>query len=229
MPKRSAEDTFVLDNDVNSPYPVLLDGEDGDPVLPELIGDNAFAEWRREGEDLTRDAADHQWALGDWIVRGEELKEVAGITQDQRFKHAVYSAAANITGLSVYTIKDYAYVARNVASDDREPTLSFGHHKLVSALPRDKQRELLQEMQLGNLTVGDARDRVKFVVNQGKPKPATKTKAERMSERIIALCESLAELLGQYEGSTARPDLQSRCVESINKARRALASVRTDA
>ena len=81
---------------------------------PELIPEEAFDEWRTKGEKLAFDAAEHQWDLGDWINEGEWLKETAGITRNQYFKHGVYVAGADITGLSVATIKDYAYVARNV-------------------------------------------------------------------------------------------------------------------
>ena len=161
---------------------------------PELIPEEAFDEWRTKGEKLAFDAAEHQWDLGDWINEGEWLKETTGITRNQYFKHGVYVAGADITGLSVATIKDYAYVARNIYCR-RIKTLSFGHHKLIAGLPRsNKSSFYLRNSEVGHLTVGDARRRIRQVLNGAKPKakPEPKDKADVRAERIVELCgESL--------------------------------------
>jgi hypothetical protein len=70
----------------------------------ELIGEEVFEEWRDRGKKLYLDEAEHHWALGDWIVEGEDLKEIAISTRNQQFKHAVYSFAAEITGFNLNLI-----------------------------------------------------------------------------------------------------------------------------
>jgi hypothetical protein len=174
--------------------------------------------------------------LGDWIVRGEELKEIASITRDQRFKHAVYSAAADITGLSIQTIKDYAYVARNVPDGMRRmETLDFGHHKLVAALSDEQQRDFLLEFESGHLSVGDARRRLRFVLNQGQPKPQTKDKADTGAERIIRLCDQLLESISRSHLTASTPAVYFTLMDTVTKTCEVLedeiaaASVRTDA
>jgi hypothetical protein len=203
---------------------------------PEMITDEGFDAWREEGEKLSFNAAQHQWDLGDWVVRGEELKAMASTTRDQRFKHAVYSSAADITGLSIATIKDYAYVARNVPEDIRErATLGFGHHKLVAGLPRKQQLEFLSEMQLGHLTVGDARARIRFVLNQGQPKPQAEDKTDVGAERITRLCDQLLESLSRSHLTATNPAVYFALMDAVTKtcevleAEIAAASVRTDA
>jgi hypothetical protein len=173
--------------------------------------------------------------LGDWIVQGEELKETAGITRNQKFKHGVYSVAADITGLSVATIKDYAYVARNVPEDIRNPLLGFGHHKLIAGLSRDEQLGFLSEMELGHLTVGAARKRIRFVVNQGQPKPNDKN--DLHAKRIIGICEELLDALAENHLTAETPSVYFNLMDTVTKACEVLdeeiaavnASVRTDA
>jgi hypothetical protein len=94
--------------------------EDGEPELPEIIGEEAFMEWRKQGKELVVMEKDRQWALGEWIIAGEEMKEAAGLTVDQRFKNAVYKSAADITGYSVKTVKSLAYVVRNVSPEVKD-------------------------------------------------------------------------------------------------------------
>jgi hypothetical protein len=202
----------------------------------ELISDEAFDAWREEGEKLSFHASAHQWTLGDWIVQGEELKEIAGITRNQEFKHGVYSVAADITGLSVATIKDYAYVARNVPDDGRRNAkLGFGHHKLIAGLPEKLQLEFLSEMELGHLAVGAARRRIRFVLNQGQPRHKPNDKNDLQAERIIRLGEELIEALSHDHLTAKTPSVYFRLMDTVTKALEVLdekisaASVRTDA
>src|SRR6266851_4611729 len=83
------------------------DDED-DSILPELVSEEEFMNWREQGKRIVIGETDRQWELGRWIVFGEDLKELAGIARDQRFRNAVYKAAADITGYSVKTVKQLA-------------------------------------------------------------------------------------------------------------------------
>lgn len=226
--------------------------EDGGYFETEVVSDEEFDAWRERGEKLSFDAADHQWALGDWIVEGDELRDAASLTRSQRFKHGVYNSAADVTGLSVPTIKDYAYVARSVPEEMRVKTLSFGHHKLIAGLPREQQLKFLDEMQAGRLNVGDARRRIKYLLSrakpeskpndkanvrtEAKPKPKSKSKdeADGRAGELIRLCEQLIELLSQDHLAAATPAAYWTLMHTVATAREVLeeietASVRTDA
>jgi hypothetical protein len=204
---------------------------------PELIPEEAFDEWRKKGEQLVFNASEHQWDLGDWIVEGEDLKEIAGMTRNQYFKNGVYVNGADITGLSVVTIKDYAYVSRNVPSEIRNKTLSFGHHKLVAGLDREQQVAFLSEMEVGHLTIGAARRRIRQVLYGAKPKakPESKDKADVRAERIVELCEELLDLLFKGHLTASTPAVYFALTDTVTKVSEVLdeeiatASVCTDA
>jgi hypothetical protein len=222
----------------------------------ELIRDEDFERWRAEGERLLIDAAEHQWALGDWIVRGEEFKEIASITRDQSFKHGIYSGAAEITGLSVDTIKDYAYVARNVPEEIRVKTLAFGHHKLVAGLSEEEQRKQLELFKTGHLTVDDARRRIQYLRDKGQlsskpakagadsrparlakepqPKSELDHKPDKRAQRIVKLCDQLLDSLSEdYIAAAATPAAHWTLTLTAARVREVLeeaetASVHTD-
>ena len=119
--------------------------EDGNLIgMPELVGEEVFVNWREQGKKIVVEECDRQWALGEWIVNGEQLKEMAEIAVSQRFKNAVYKSAADITGHSVKTIKTLAFVVRNVPAELKlEFKVSFAHLKLVASCDLHQQRELL--------------------------------------------------------------------------------------
>jgi hypothetical protein len=219
---------------------------------PELVSDEEYDAWLERGEKLGFDAAEHQWALGDWIVEGEDLWDLATAIRNRRFKHGVYMAAADITGFRVDTIKDYAYVARNVPEGTRVKTLSFGHHKLIAAVPHEQQVKFLAEMQSGGLNVGDARRRIKYLLSRAKPEPndkanvsaepkpkskpklESKEEADARAEQIIRLCDQLIELLSQDHLAAATPAAYWTLTHTVATANEVLeeiatASVHTDA
>lgn len=138
--KHKTKDVFYSDgHGGTSANGTLRCDEDGNLLeMSEWIGDEAFMEWREQGDTINLKAKDHQWELGRWIVVGETMKEIAGEVVDQRFKHSVYAAAADITGYSINSIKGFASVVRNVSEEIRDefPLLSFAHLKLVQKVSR---------------------------------------------------------------------------------------------
>jgi hypothetical protein len=150
----------------------------------------------------------------------------------------------------VATIKDYAYVARSVPEEMRVKTLSFGHHKLIAGLEREQQLAFLSEMEVGHLTVGDARRRIKYLLSrakpeskpndkanvrtEAKPKPKSKDEADGRAGELIRLCDQLIELLSQDHLAAATPAAYWTLMHAVATAREVLeeietASVRTDA
>ncbi len=68
-----------------------------------------------------------QWIIGDWVAYGEDKLDFT------------YQELAYITGYKAKTLRNFAYVARNVPMSLRKDTLNFGHHSLVAALPEHQQ------------------------------------------------------------------------------------------
>jgi hypothetical protein len=192
------------------------DDED-DSILPELVSEEDFMNWREQGKQIVRGEADRQWALGQWIVDGEEMKEIAGITVDQRFKNSVYKAAADITGYSVKTVKALANVVRHVPKEIKEEfKVSFAHLKLVASpsLNVEQQRQLLAEMERSNLNVNESRAKVDFfkgVRTEGK------SRVDRQAARIAWHCAKLMKALEEHDLSAASPKAYNQCVDTLVK------------
>jgi len=218
------KDTFYSDGDGGTSANGTVEcDEDGNIIgMPELVGEEAFVNWREQGKKIVVEECDRQWALGEWIVGGEEMKEAAGITIDQRFKNAVYKSAADITGHSVKTIKSLAFVVRNVPVElKQEFKVSFAHLKLVASCDLHQQRELLDEMQRANLTVAEGRRKVQF--RTGKL-PGRKTVADRRAERILWHCTRLLEHIQNHpiDAETISPKLYGKVAAAALDAQKAL-------
>ena len=198
------------------------DDEDNS-IMPELVSEEDFMKWREEGRTIVIGETDRQWALGRWIVAGEDLKEIAGYTQDQRFKNAVYKAAADITGYSVKTIKQLAYVVRNVPEELKEEFkgVTFAHLKLVAKYNEQKQREFLEQIKRSNLTVTEARDRVKFLAGEKSEK---RSRADRTAKRVTWHCNNLMKALETLRDRDAvSPYLYRQMIARMEQARKTLA------
>lgn len=201
------------------------DDED-DSLFPELIGAEAFMDWRKQGDAINLSAKDHQWELGEWVKIGEDMKAIAGEVVDQRFKHSVYAAAADITGYTINTVKSFANVVRNVPEDIKNefPLLSFAHLKLVAKFHHDpdKQRNLLTEMQIGDLKVAQARERIRFLTDGPRAK---KSKADKHAERIIAHLKHVLMEVKNCDLQNATTKLQETVMRKAGETRKALKSL----
>lgn len=89
------------------------------------------ADWAELGGVLRALEGSLQWLIGDWIVAGE-----------LRWGKT-YEEICELTGYEYQTVRDYAYVARNVDLSIRIDKLSHAHHRLVASMPQDSQREWL--------------------------------------------------------------------------------------
>ena len=63
------------------------------------------------------------WAIGDWLNYGE------------RSYGEMYKPAADVTGYSEETCRKAKWVSSQYETGIRIPNLSFGHHRIVAALP----------------------------------------------------------------------------------------------
>lgn len=108
------------------------------------------AEYQNVGRALLRLDTSMQWLIGDWVVLGDNFKW--GET---------YQMLADELGYEVATLKDYAYVARNVSSSVRTDGLSFGHHKIVTAMDEQEQRHWLEKAATDGLSIAKMRKAIK--------------------------------------------------------------------
>jgi hypothetical protein len=192
--------------------------EDGEPLPFTIIEPEIFEDWRRIGEDLVKTTAEAQFAIGDWLCRGEDLKEMAGLGgEDQNFKNSIYGAAAEITGYSYLTLKSLASVARNISKEMRADfRLSFAHFKLVASpsLADDKKRELLADMDRNSRNVATSRDMVRLrleIPRKGKDQPK--------ASRLIRHCDGVVAELEGYDG------LSETVVQKLVRTRDAIGEV----
>ncbi|MEO3891337.1 LmbU family transcriptional regulator [Nonomuraea sp. B5E05] len=90
-----------------------------------------FDAWERIGDQLRVIGDSSAWWLGDWLVYGEE-------SFPDRYRLAISQ-----TNLAYKTLRNYAWVARNVPMSRRRDTLSLQHHAQVAALSGDEQERWL--------------------------------------------------------------------------------------
>ena len=95
----------------------------------EFIPEDLTEEEWSEAINAMRDLANvSQWTIGDLVNHAELV-----------WKHT-YEQMAAVTPYVVKTLREYAYVARNVDVSRRMDTLSFGHHHLIASKDNDEQK-----------------------------------------------------------------------------------------
>ena len=107
------------------------------------------------GDFLMQVEESRQWWLGDWA------NSYIDLDANQYEASAVYKRLSERFGISAKTLKDYAYVCRNVPASVRTDGLSFSHHKLV--VGRDDMQELLQWAVDEGASVKALRERIKEI------------------------------------------------------------------
>ena len=97
----------------------------------EFFGDLSLAEWGELGSRLAPIAKSIALMLGDWVNYGKKA-----------YGHK-YKEAVRVTGLAEKTLRNYAYVARNVGHSLRDPSLGQEHHAAVAPLEPHLQKHWL--------------------------------------------------------------------------------------
>jgi hypothetical protein len=82
--------------------------------------DSKLKRWMKQGESLAQAKWSNQWEIAAWMRKGEDA-----FKKKQREEVAVKA-----TGMTVETLRQFAYTARHVLT--RVNGLSFGHHRLVA-------------------------------------------------------------------------------------------------
>jgi hypothetical protein len=143
-PKTAAFEIRASRPESKPPAPKGVPGKMIDESIPEL------QEWMAEGRALVLAASGHQWAIADWLLRGE----------NDIGQRAAYDYAEKATGYSRKTLIEWAYVARNLSI--RMDDLSFGHHQAVATLVPDAQKRALESAVAQNLSVVELREMARW-------------------------------------------------------------------
>jgi hypothetical protein len=109
-----------------------------------------LAEWIDRGIVLGQSASEHQWAMADWMLWGEDhvtLKDA-------------YDIAEAATGYKRKTLQEWAYVARHVSI--RMENLTFGHHQAVAPLLPEAQKYCLEYAAANKLPIAALREMARW-------------------------------------------------------------------
>jgi len=113
----------------------------------------SFEEWSGLAPKLGAVARSIGFIIGDWLLYGIEHfaapAESAGSTAIQsqrnlpRINSQRYDFACKNTGLDRRTLREFAYVSRNVPYSLRNDQLQWEHHRIVAKLPHEEQSHWL--------------------------------------------------------------------------------------
>lgn len=94
-----------------------------------------YQTWLERGRELARGYSDRQFAIGDWLVEGE----------DSKWSRKVYADAADIFAgcYPKETLYIFVSVARAVEILTRIKVLSWAHHRAIARFGTETQRQLL--------------------------------------------------------------------------------------
>lgn len=171
-----------------------------------VVNDLSYEDWSeymRQILERRQEALDHverisMWMIGDLYAYGED-------------KFGEDEAAQVANEYSAETIRNARWVARNIPPEEREPSLSFGHHQVVAKLESDKRREALDYARSNELTRYELKKHLrKSPKGEGSgktaggpaydPELAAQKKAERQQEP-----------LGQKEAGVVPKDEIGKC------------------
>ena len=102
-------------------------------------------EWASAGRRLGAIGRCSQWWIGDWIRYGTAK-------WGER-----YAEAARITGYDAASLRNIAWVASRFELSLRSDKLTWSHHVLLAALPKDDQQRWLERAAAERLSVSDLR------------------------------------------------------------------------
>lgn len=122
----------------------------------QITGNPTYSEWEAVGETLKFLESSIQFAIGDWLRYGEK-----------RWGEK-YAQAAEETGYSEKSLREYVWVANAVDMSIRMDNLPFAHHQLVAPMKTkngapdvEKQRHYLELAEKQELPVSKLRKVIK--------------------------------------------------------------------
>jgi hypothetical protein len=108
----------------------------------------SFDEWAALGSHLATMLGCFAWAVGDWLVYGQDRwqPDLPGMPAARRGRVSddLYEQALAALPVDKTTLYNYAYVARRVAHDRRTTALSWDHHRIMAKLAPEEQSRWIE-------------------------------------------------------------------------------------
>jgi hypothetical protein len=173
-----------------------------------------FESWAAQGKTLTATATENQFAVGDWLVSGEDSFQ----THKGNVQGKVYDRAEQLTGMSRSHLRKSASIARNVPAFLRSNLLTYSHHVAAAKLPSDEaKRRALAVALRKNMTVVDF---VQYVATEFPDLGARKESAQPTARLTVTLSpytlqqiHDYAKVRGEKPGELAGGLLGARAAE----------------
>jgi hypothetical protein len=145
-------------------------------------GNISFEEYQEFGEKKLipyyRVSKSIPFWIGDFVIYGET------------HYGEMYAQALSVTDYAYETLKNCAYVCRNVAMEIRNPDLSWSHHYAVAKLEHKDQKELLEEAKKNNWTVSEIRTAAKALKEpEASPESVPPAERERFPDWFQGYCK----------------------------------------
>jgi len=167
-------------------------------------------QWKEKGEALARAKWSNQWEIAAWMLKGEDT-----FKKKQREEVAVKA-----TGMTVETLRQFAYTARHVLT--RVNGLSFGHHRLVAQYTPEEQARLLKLAKDNGESVASFAAFLKTLKQDAEPE--TRSEADVAASKVIEACDSL---LRSYHFDTLldEPPSPAARIEVLDRLKKAIAEL----
>jgi hypothetical protein len=153
------------------------------PISLTLPEDLEYDHWERIGRQLQLADMAVQWWIGDWLNFGE------------RKYGEKYAQAIEETGRAMQTLKNYAYVARQIETSRRRDVVDFSTHAEVASLEPEDQEKVLAKAAKEHQSRNTVRREAEKVKRAKKPKP---------NETDYVLPKEARECLDDYMGELAK-------------------------
>jgi hypothetical protein len=142
--------------------------------------DPKLQRWKRQGESLAKAKWTNQWAIAKWMCEGED-----------GFKRSKpYQLASTATGMTVETLRQFAYTARNVKVSTRVNSLSFGHHRLVAGYTPDQQVRYLKHAKNNKKSVASFAAYLKGLKQDDASGAEERSEADVAAAKVIEACSA---------------------------------------
>jgi hypothetical protein len=153
------------------------------PISLTLPEDLEYDHWERIGRQLQLADMAVQWWIGDWLNFGE------------RKYGEKYAQAIEETGRAMQTLKNYAYVARQIETSRRRDVVDFSTHAEVASLEPEDQERVLAKAAKEHQSRNTVRREAEKIKRAKKPKP---------NETDYVLPKEARECLDDYMGELAK-------------------------
>jgi hypothetical protein len=111
----------------------------------DILEDLTFDEWASLAAHFGKAVRSMEFVIGDWLVYGDRFAvqlPLPGFPADKlrRAESERYEKALETTRLDRLTLRNFAYVCRNVGKSCRHDYLSFEHHRALATLDETGQQ-----------------------------------------------------------------------------------------